>query len=71
MSNNIEIKLAKMSSIKERAEYLLNIGVTAKLEIIDLNVIYQAKVGDIFLPIYGNTENDTIISGVDFLIEKL
>ena len=59
-----------LKSLKERAQFLLNIGVSAKINIVDLTPVIQACVGETMLPVTGDTEQDAIEKGIAWLKEK-
>lgn len=46
----------RLGTIQERASFLLDIGVTARREIENMTPFYQARVGDMALPIKASTE---------------
>lgn len=60
----------KLKTLKERAQFLLNIGVSAKINIVDLTPVMQACVGETMLPVTGDNEQDAIEKGIAWLKEK-
>jgi hypothetical protein len=59
-----------LTTLKERAQFLLNIGVSAKINIVDLKLVMQACVGETMLPVTGDNEQDAIEKGIAWLKEK-
>lgn len=57
-----------LPTIEARAVYLLEIGVTARH--LDIEGNYQAKVGNLLLPIYGATAEIAIKRGTEWLRQK-
>lgn len=71
MTNDQKEHYNKLSTVKERAAFLLRIGVSAQLDISpDLNVVYRAFVGDVALPIIGEDKEDTIAKAVSMLQQR-
>lgn len=60
----------RLETIKERAEFLLEAGVTARANIVGLDVVCQAFVGETSLPVTAATEADAIAKGIAWLKEK-
>ena len=60
----------KLQTLKERAQFLLAIGVSAKINIVDLTPVMQACVGETMLPVTGDNEQDAIEKGIAWLKEK-
>jgi hypothetical protein len=71
MTNEQLENFKELRTVKERAAFLLAIGVNAKTNIKDLNLVMQACVGDILLPVTGETEQEAIEKGIAWLKEKL
>ncbi len=59
-----------LETIHERAEFLLNIGVTATIQINNLTPVYQSQVGGLLLPPTANTKEDAIRKGTKWLKNK-
>lgn len=59
-----------LKTLKERAQFLLKIGVSARINIIDLTPVTQACVGETLLPVTGDNEQDAIEKGIAWLKEK-
>lgn len=59
-----------LETMKERAEFLLEMGVTAKANIIGLDVVCQAFVGETALPVTAANDADAIANGIAWLKEK-
>lgn len=66
MTNDQHQQFERIDSIPERAMFLLDIGVQAVL-IDDVGVKYQARVGDLILPITASTEVLAIKRATDWL----
>jgi len=60
-----------LKTMKERAQFLLDIGVTAKTDIDDLEIVYRANVGCISLPVVALTESVAIKKGTKYLQDRL
>lgn len=60
----------QLPTMAVRAAYLLEIGVSAKLNMVDLTPVLQACVGDVLLPVTGETEAAAIKKGTEWLKEK-
>jgi len=70
--NKKQIKdFEKLETMNDRAKFLLAIGVTAKTDIVNLDLVYRAKVGCIRLPVTASTENIAIKKGEKYLQERL
>lgn len=68
---NEQIKhLKSLASKPARAAYLLTIGVSAVTTIENLNVVCRATVGEVRLPVTGDSEADAIAKGVEWLQEQ-
>lgn len=61
----------KLTSVSDRAKFCLQIGVSAKLNIVDLTPVMQAYVGTILLPVTADTENEAIEKGIAWLKSKI
>lgn len=60
----------KLQTVQEKANFLLAIGITAGLDIEELDLTYRACVGDVRLPITGATELTAIERATVWLKEK-
>lgn len=61
---------SKLVTLRERAHFLLLIGVSARINIVDLTPVMQACVGETMLPVTGDNEQDAIEKGIAWLKEK-
>lgn len=59
-----------LGTVQEKAAYLLTKEITAAINIADLDVVMQAKVGDVWLPITGESEEHAIEKAKEWLREK-
>lgn len=59
----------KLETIQERASFLLGIGVSAKVNIVDLDLVYQAFVCETSLPVTAENEAEAIEKGTAWLKE--
>ena len=59
-----------LTSIPARALFLLDLGVTAKLDIVELTPVYRAFAGGAGLPVTGETEGNAIDAGIAWLNSK-
>ena len=60
----------RLTTRHERAQYLLDIGVSAKFDIVDLKPCYRACAGEIALPVTSyESEEDAIELGISWLKE--
>lgn len=59
-----------LGSVQEKAAYLLTQEITAAINIADLDVVMQAKVGDVWLPVTGESEEHAIENAKEWLREK-
>ncbi len=64
-------EFGKLETLSSRAKYLLGIGVSAKTDIVDLDLVYRARVGDISLPVTCETELEAIAAGEEYLRVRL
>ncbi len=71
MTKDQMIYFQKLTTLPERAAFLLNIGVTAKTNIVDLCVVSQACVGDVLLPVAADSDDLAINKGIAWLEEKI
>lgn len=67
MTNEQKQEFGRISSTQKRAAFLLDIGVTAKIDIANLTPVMKAFVGDFGLPITGPSEADAIAKGTAWL----
>lgn len=67
-----KLEFEKLNTLPDRAAYLLKIGVTAKINMIDLAPVIQACIGDgdVWLPVTGDNEAEAIEKGTAWLKEK-
>lgn len=70
MNENQKEKLIAMDSLKERAAYLLELGVSSEITIKNLTPTAQACIGDVRLPVYGKSEEEAIERGTIYLKDK-
>lgn len=70
MTNDQREQLEELKTVQERAAFLLEIGVTAKIDIERLDVVYRASVGTFGLPVTAENEADAIANGTAWLKEK-
>ncbi len=56
-----------LPTIPARAAFLLNLGVTARVTIENLELVTRAAVGDVMLPITAETEAEAIAAGIAWL----
>jgi hypothetical protein len=62
-----------LTNLQERAKYLLTFKITTKLDIVDLNPVMKAYIGDIGLPVISQaneSEADLIERAKAWLTEK-
>ena len=57
-------------TIQERANYLLCLGVTAREDIVNLDLVYRAYVGCVSLPVTAYNKNVAIKKGERWLKDK-
>ena len=57
-------------STSDRAKYLLAIGVDATTAIRNLDIVSQACVGDVLLPIFADSDAEAIRLGTEWLHRK-
>ena len=62
--------LKALTTKPERAAFLLTIGVTTKTNIEELGIVCRAAVGSVMLPVTGDTEEDTIKKGTEWLKQE-
>jgi len=60
----------QLTTVKDRARFLLGIGVTAKTNIVGLDVVSQACVGDVLLPVTAASDELAIKKGIAWLQAK-
>ncbi|EXJ13598.1 hypothetical protein [Imhoffiella purpurea] len=60
-----------LGTVPERAAFLLDLGVTARTNIVGLELMAQAAVGEVLLPIIASDEQEAISKGVEWLKERL
>jgi len=72
MTNEQSEAFDALSTVQERAKFLLNIGVSAKLDIDPdtFEPVYRACVDGIFLPIDGCSEKSAILKAKAWLETK-
>ena len=61
----------QLQTIPEKVRFLLDIGVTADLDMEELDITYRAHVGDVRLPVSGASRLTAIERGKAWLEEKL
>ncbi|WP_226648163.1 hypothetical protein [Microbulbifer variabilis] len=61
----------KLGSIPERAKFLLDIGVTAEVDIEESDLMFRACVGEVRLPVTGASKLTAIERGTTWLKDKL
>lgn len=60
----------RLETVPQRAAFLLKLGVTAKIAIVDLRPVFQAGVGDVALPVTADTEQEAIDKAIAWLEER-
>ena len=67
-----ELDFGELNTLAGRAEYLLKVGVRAKLNIVDLVPVMQACIGEgnVCLPVTASTEAEAIEKGTEWLQER-
>lgn len=54
------LRYNSLSSAKEKAAYLLTRKITAQLNILGFELVMQARIDDVWLPVTGESEDETI-----------
>jgi hypothetical protein len=70
MTEEQKQKLVAMSTLKERATFLLELGVSSAITIVNLTPVAQACIGDVRLPCFGSSEEEAIHRGTIYLKDK-
>lgn len=70
--NNAQIAIyRKLKTVKERAAYLSQFEIETRVDIVDLDFVHRAYIGDIALPITGADEAEVLAKAAAWLKEKM
>ena len=59
-----------LRTVPERAPFLLNIGVSSRINMKGLDLVSQATVGDVLLPVTADSDEEAVTAGIAWLKEK-
>ncbi len=69
MREHLIEQFERLESRRERARFLLDVGVTARMDIEDMEPVFRACAGDLVLPITASTELLAVRRAVGWLRE--
>jgi len=70
MNTKDQAEYKKLKTLQERASYLLKFKIEARTNIVDLNLVTQAFIGKVSLPITGDDEDEVVAKARLWLEEK-
>ena len=70
MNKKQQAEYKKLTTIKEKAKYLLQFEITATTDLDDLGFVSRATIGEIRLPVTAKTDEEAIIKAKVWLKEK-
>lgn len=70
MTREQQKELAKLETVQEKAKYLLEFEIGATTDIVGLDVVCRATIGEVRLPITGATDEEAIEKAKAWLQEK-
>lgn len=70
MNKAQQAEFAKLETMQERARYLLQFEIGATTDIVDLDVVCRATIGEVRLPVTGATDEEAIAKAKAWLEEK-
>lgn len=70
MTREQQKELAKLETVQEKARYLLQFEIGATTDIVGLDVVCRATIGEVRLPITGATDEEAIEKAKAWLQEK-
>lgn len=68
-----DTQLAEFSALEtqqEKAKYLLQFEITARVNMVDLNLVNQAFIGEVALPITGDSDEEVVAKAKAWLEGK-
>lgn len=70
MNDKQKLDYKKLKTVAEKAKFLMEFEITARINMKDLTLVNQAFIGKIALPITGDTDEEVIAKAKAWLEEK-